>query len=192
MNFKFSNPIYSELKKLNLINDKNLVKISNKTRDKRIKVYQDTKSKVIFLDKYVSSLNYYSLVKYGDNIKKKGSHNLKKITNIKTSNKIIKTPILEDDIRRYKQFKNLFTDKNVLDFGCAWGNFLSCLKKTKSLSGVELRRECLNYIKKKIKKINIKSNINDFHEKFDIVTMFHVLEHIPNQVETLKKIKKKN
>ena len=27
-------------------------------------------------------------------------------------------------------------------------------------------------------------------KKFDVITMFHVLEHLPNQVDTLKQLKK--
>ena len=45
--------------------------------------------------------------------------------------------------------------------------------------------------KKKIKKINIYNNINLVKNKVDIITMFHVLEHLPNQVDTLKSLKSK-
>ena len=65
MKHNISNPIYNELKKLNLIKDKNLKKISNKTRDKKISVFQDLKTKIIFLEKFTTHSNYYSLVKYG-------------------------------------------------------------------------------------------------------------------------------
>jgi SAM-dependent methyltransferase len=33
-------------------------------------------------------------------------------------------------------------------------------------------------------------NLDEIDQKFDVVTLFHVLEHIPNQIETLKNIKK--
>ena len=42
---KIKNPIYFELKKLNLISDKNLDVINGKTRDKKIKVIIDKKIK---------------------------------------------------------------------------------------------------------------------------------------------------
>ena len=35
------------------------------------------------------------------------------------------------------------------------------------------------------------NNIDYFEHKFDLITMFHVLEHIPYQVETLKVLKSK-
>ena len=45
--------------------------------------------------------------------------------------------------------------------------------------------------KKNIKKINIYNNINLIKNKFDVITMFHVLEHLPNQIDTLKSLKSK-
>ena len=61
------NPIYKELKSLKLIKESNLITLNNKTRDKRIKVIKDLKTKIIFLDKYITNNRYYSSVKYNDN-----------------------------------------------------------------------------------------------------------------------------
>jgi len=184
------NPIYKELKKLNLITNSKLVILNNKTRDKKIKVIKDLKNKIIFLEKYVTSNQYYSTLKYKDDdrkIKKKS----KKISNVKTFSGNIRTPIIEDDYRRAGQFEKYLKNKNILDFGCGWGGFLRNVKNYKSLSGVELRKECTNHIQKKIKKIDISDNINSFERKFDVITMFHVLEHIPYQIKTLKVLKSK-
>ena len=184
------NPIYKELKKLNLITNSKLVILNNKTRDKKIKVIKDLKNKIIFLEKYVTSNQYYSTLKYKDDdrkIKKKS----KKISNVKTFSGNIRTPIIEDDYRRARQFEKYLKNKNILDFGCGWGGFLRNVKNYKSLSGVELRKECTNHIQKKIKKIDISDNINSFERKFDVITMFHVLEHIPYQIKTLKVLKSK-
>ena len=141
------------------------------------------------------------------------------MANIKSHFGNIKTLIIEDDYRRVSQFEKNLQNKNILDFGCGWGGFLKNIKNYKSLSGVELRKECLEYVKYNIKKINISNNINffehkfnkcretkinvaekkinvsdninSFDKKFDIITMFHVLEHIPYQIETLKILKSK-
>ena len=43
------NPIIKELIKLKLISKPNLITLFNKTRDKRIKVKKDLKTKIIFL-----------------------------------------------------------------------------------------------------------------------------------------------
>jgi 2-polyprenyl-3-methyl-5-hydroxy-6-metoxy-1,4-benzoquinol methylase len=159
------NPIYDELIKLKLISKSNLMTISNKTKDKKIKVIKDLKTKIIFLEKYITS-------KYPITPKDKYK---------------------EENFRRVNQFKKLISLKNkdILDYGCSWGGFLKNIKNYKSLSGVEIRKECINYIKNNIKKIDVSDNINSFDKKFDIITMFHVLEHIPYQVETLKVLKSK-
>ena len=186
-----NNPIFDELIKLKLISKLNLITLSNKTRDKKIKVIKDLKTKIIFLEKYLSTNKYYSSLKYRDDDVKVFDKSKRKISNTKTFSGNIKTTIIEDDYRRAVQFNKNLKNKDILDFGCGWGGFLMNLKNYKSLSGVELRKECINYIKKNIKKIEISNNINFFDKKFDIITMFHVLEHIPFQVETLKILKSK-
>jgi len=53
-----NNPAYKELVK-NKIISKNYFLFHNKTRDKNMKVYKDNFSKVIFLEKFFTNLNYY-------------------------------------------------------------------------------------------------------------------------------------
>jgi len=178
------NPIFDELKKLKLISKSNLITLSNKTRDKKIKVIKDLKTKIIFLEKYITTNEYYSSLKYKHDDRKVLEKSKIKITNIKT-------PIIEDDYRRAGQFEKILKNKDVLDFGCGWGGFLRNVKNYKSLNAIELRKECINYIQHNIKKINISDDINSFEKKFDIITAFHVLEHIPYQIDTLKMLKSK-
>ena len=187
---KITNPIFSELLKLKIINKKKIIKLSDSTRDRKIPVFQDIKSKVIFLGQYKTNHQYYKAIKYNDNdrILKKIS---KKIILIKTLQGNVKAPIIEDDKRRVVQHNKILKNKKILDFGCGWGGFLKRTTKAKSLTGVELRKECIFYIKKNFKKIVVSDNLNNLNEKYDIITMFHVLEHIPYQIETLKELKKK-
>ena len=183
---KINNPIYHELKKLKLIKDKNLIKISNTTRDKKISVYQDRKSSIIFLEKYLTSQKYYSNVKYGNSPNKSFSN-----IPLKNINKVIALAGLDDDKRRALQFKKEIKNKKVLDFGCGWGKFLNFIKKDASkVYGVELRNECIKHINKNYKNIPVFKNIEEINEKFDVITIFHVLEHMPHQVETIKILKK--
>ena len=66
------NPIFNELKKLKLIKDSNLITLNNKTRDKRIRVIKDLKTKIIFLEKNLNSINTYnSKNNYRDSLRKK-------------------------------------------------------------------------------------------------------------------------
>ena len=178
MKGKNLNPIKDELIDLKLINVKKIINISKKTRDKSINVLQEKESKIIFLEKYITHNKYYSNIKYA-----KGK--------LKTLKKNIVVTELDDDSRRKHKFNKLFKQKEVLDFGCGWGGFLNKLTNAKSVNGIELRNECINYIKNKRKKIVIKKNLESYNKKFDIITMFHVLEHLPKQVETLKSLKRK-
>ena len=184
-----TNPIFYELLKLKLIKKKNIIKISDFTRDKKIKVFKDKKSSIIFLEKYLASIDYYSSLKPVD--RKERGDKIFSIINLRDK-KTVKTKALDDDKRRYSTLKKYLFNKSILDFGCGWGDFLIQLKKhSKNCSGIELRKNCINFIKKNYRNINISDNLNKFKKNFDVITLFHVLEHIPNQVETLKKLKKK-
>ena len=93
-----TNPILKEFKDLKLIHNKNLGVISNSTRDAKIKVLQDKESRIIILKKYKKK-NYYK----------------NKDLNIKINN--------EDDLRRYKQFKNYLKEEKNFRFWMRMGWF---------------------------------------------------------------------
>jgi 2-polyprenyl-3-methyl-5-hydroxy-6-metoxy-1,4-benzoquinol methylase len=184
------NPIIKELIKLKLISKPNLITLVNKTRDKRVKVKKDLKTNIIFLEKCLTSDKYYSSLTHRN--KNKIKIKLKKnIVNNKIFYNNIHIPIFDDDLRRAILFKKYIKNKNILDFGCGWGGFLKNLRNYRSLNGIELRKDCINYIQNNIKKINISNDINSFEQKFDVITMFHVLEHIPKQIKLLKILKSK-
>ena len=188
---KLSNLIYSELKKLKLINDKNLVVLNNQTREDKIKVIKDTKSKIIFLEKIKINSKYYRSEKSKFDNRTTTQKAKNNVANVKTSKGNIKVPKLDNDYRRVKQFNKILKNKEILDFGCAWGGFLKNLKNVKSLNGLEIRENCIEYIKKNIKKINLYQDLNSIDKKFDIITMFHVAEHLPDQINVLRGLKNK-
>ena len=109
----FENPIIKILYRYNLIKKKDLIKISNNTRDKKIEVYQDKNTKIIFLKKLYLK-NKYSNIKYNDFPSK---DSFKKI---KVKNKIYKVKMLRDENlrRRINDFKSYFDNKHILDLGC--------------------------------------------------------------------------
>ncbi len=93
-----------------------------------------------------------------------------------------------DDNRRYNFLKNVIIDKNILDFGSGAGGFLQkCKPLSNYLTGLELDKKVKDYyLKNNIKYENKIDNLED--NSFDIITMFHVLEHIANPQEVLKNL----
>jgi 2-polyprenyl-3-methyl-5-hydroxy-6-metoxy-1,4-benzoquinol methylase len=184
---KITNPIFKELIDLKIINKNKIKKISSRTRDKKISVYKCNLSGVIFLEKYITNSNYYKKIKY-----KYINKSNQKFYKIKILKGRLEAPLtIEDDKRRFFQFNKFIKNKKLLDFGCGWGNFLNIIKNAKLLAGVELREDCINFIKKINKKIFITNNLNSLKEKFNIITVFHVLEHIPFQIQTLRALRSK-
>jgi len=177
------NPVFHELLNLRLINENDIEIINKKTRDHRnLFVYQDKVSKIIFLQKYLKKENFY----------KKKILNRKLINNRSFSlfdKKKTKTLNLDDQKRRAQMFGKKLLNKKVLDYGCGNGNFLKQITKfTKKIYGLEINNSHLVKLKNKFK---IFEKLEDIAEQFDYITLFHVLEHLPNQIKVLKKIKNK-
>lgn len=173
------NKVYNDLLKHKLVKFKNLEIISETCRDKKIRVIRDKKTKIIFLEE--NKINNYNYKKYFSKDKK--------YRILQVNNRNIKTLRSNDKFYRLKFFSKYFKNKKVLDFGCGYGDFLYSIKNAKSLFGIELNKNYIREIKKK-GKISVFSNINDVKGNFDTITMFHVLEHLDDQIDTLKKIYK--
>jgi 2-polyprenyl-3-methyl-5-hydroxy-6-metoxy-1,4-benzoquinol methylase len=93
-----------------------------------------------------------------------------------------------DDKRRYDFVKEKITNKNVLDFGCGAGGFLEMAKQSAcNVSGVELERFLQPSFQER--KLNVFSNLSTAQkegQKYDVITAFHVIEHLKNPKEILK------
>ncbi len=93
-----------------------------------------------------------------------------------------------DDKRRYNFVKEKIANKNVLDFGCGNGGFLQIAKKiSTNVAGVELERSLQLSFQER--ELNVFSNLKEAQgqsEKYDIITAFHVVEHLKNPKEILK------
>ncbi|MDB4199134.1 class I SAM-dependent methyltransferase [Polaribacter sp.] len=86
---------------------------------------------------------------------------------------------------------NSFTSgsKSVLDFGAGTGDFLKiCKNNNWQVLGVEPSAEAReNAVKKGI---YLKENLLDINnQKFDVITLWHVLEHVENLKSTIKVLK---
>lgn len=180
-----NNQVYKDLLKNKLIKKSKIDVISSKTRNAHIKVLKDKVSKIIFLEKIITSKNYYR-ENYKSNLKKGRFFSETKFLNGK---RIINKRI-NDDNRRIKEFIKYIRNKDICDFGCGFGGFLMKSRKiAKSITGIEIGNNCREFLSKN--RIKNYQYINEISKKFDLITLFHTLHYIPNQIEILKELKKR-
>ncbi|RPG62242.1 MAG: class I SAM-dependent methyltransferase [Flavobacteriaceae bacterium TMED238] len=161
------------------ISDKNSLKKYHKgVRDHNdINVLKCHKSGVIVLDKIVNNHGYFE----------KNIHYQKKKQTTVVNDKKIKSKPLEDDLRRFEQYKLKFKNKTVLDFGCGQGGFIQLIDElTKKTVGIELND--VNRKKLVKSKYDIRKNIGDLRdgEKFDFIILNMVFEHLDKPIELLE------
>lgn len=93
-----------------------------------------------------------------------------------------------DDIRRAAWLKKYLPGKSLLDFGCGAGGFLAKIKSyVKECIGLEKDKNLVKTVSDNFG-IKVYTNIGDIKKKFDIITLFHVLEHIKDPRALLKKV----
>ena len=99
--------------------------------------------------------------------------------------------ISDDDRRRYEFLQERLFNKDVLDVGAGEGGFLKLAKeKAGSVCAVEpdfKSKELFDALK--IKRFSKISDIPS-NDKFDIITLFHVLEHLKDPIKELKILSK--
>jgi 2-polyprenyl-3-methyl-5-hydroxy-6-metoxy-1,4-benzoquinol methylase len=170
------------LYKFNL-SDKNSLKIFNKsTRDlTNLNALKCEKSGVIILEKFVIPENYYEKnLNYANESK----------NSIKTTQGEIKSKPLEDDIRRFESYKELIRDSEILDFGCGRGGFIQLSNGiSKKSVGLEINEINSQYINNSgIRCINSLSEL--YNERFDLITLNHVFEHLNDPINILIELQK--
>ncbi len=81
----------------------------------------------------------------------------------------------------------------ILDYGCGAGDFLLYAQNKKlDVFGIEPNASALKITQEKIGKNNASNkSILEINERFDIITLWHVLEHIPNLFEFIEQLKLK-
>lgn len=97
----------------------------------------------------------------------------------------------EDSQRRYEQFKHLISGKKWLDVGTGSGGILDLFKTDQSeITAVEPQKNALQALQKDgYTAYNSIDNVPS--QEFDVISLFHVLEHVTNPIETLAKLRKK-
>lgn len=98
--------------------------------------------------------------------------------------------ILErDDKRRIAYLKDAINNKRVLDFGCGPGGFMLKAKSvTKTIIGIELEtRLQKHYVDNHLEVVQNMEAISA-EQKFDLITAFHVVEHLEQPAEMLRQL----
>lgn len=125
------------------------------------------------LEKYYESENYQS------------HHNQKKTLLNMVYNSVKK--------RSFKKKESLFADgnrkKSILDIGAGTGDFLLyCKSRNHRVMGVEPNKTARKIAKSKGLDLH-QSTDKLIGQQFDVITMWHVLEHVPNLFEFVDRLK---
>lgn len=96
----------------------------------------------------------------------------------------------EDTERRFHQFKEVIAHKDILDFGCGIGDYLIKSKDIAlSVCGVEPEKQYIPYYQENGIEVYPSLEKIPSAKKFDVITLFHVLEHLKDPVAMLMRIK---
>jgi 2-polyprenyl-3-methyl-5-hydroxy-6-metoxy-1,4-benzoquinol methylase len=95
-----------------------------------------------------------------------------------------------DDDRRFIFLKRVIENKSVLDFGCGAGGFLTRARTLASnVAGVDVETRLKPHFRKE--GLEVFTDIADAKGLFDIITLFHVLEHMNDPITLLMRLSEK-
>ena len=82
------------------------------------------------------------------------------------------------------------SEKSILDIGCGTGDFMvACKKRGFQVCGIEPSKKAKEIVTSKIE-AELFDDISDLNsQNYDVITMWHVLEHVPNLKEYISKLK---
>ena len=172
------NQLIVDLENLGVLSRDRLEVYYPRVRDREdIAVLRDSLTEVIVLSRsdHVSE-KYYSERKEKDSYSVHGDE--------------VVTPRLEDNARRSADFSRYIRNKRWLDFGCGLGGMLDEMATEASwAAGLEPNRERAGIVS--AKGHNVVSTLGEIEEdSLDVVTLFHVLEHITDPVKVLQGIRR--
>lgn len=92
-----------------------------------------------------------------------------------------------DDERRFQYCKTSVAGKKVLDFGCGNGGFLVKSQAVAAeVTGLDLEEALVSHFH--ALRIPFVRSLDALKGRYDVITLFHVLEHLPDPRATLKEL----
>jgi 2-polyprenyl-3-methyl-5-hydroxy-6-metoxy-1,4-benzoquinol methylase len=143
------------------------------------------------IEKYYDSKEYYSFNNKNSFTEKLNKSSLKiQLKKVLLSLQFKKNILFSAAMKALLSVKGINKRKQILDYGCGAGQFVKELIET----GFENARGYDLFLPRKIE-INgeayLSDNLYAFKNKFwDIITLNHVFEHVPDPIELLKELKK--
>jgi 2-polyprenyl-3-methyl-5-hydroxy-6-metoxy-1,4-benzoquinol methylase len=91
-----------------------------------------------------------------------------------------------DDQRRFDSLKPYLVNRKVLDFGCGAAGFLDLARSIASgVTGIDPEQRIREFWGNRLR---LFADIEEVHEKFDLITAFHVIEHLQDPRATVAKL----
>lgn len=95
-----------------------------------------------------------------------------------------------DDERRVNYLRSQIENRSVLDFGCGAGGFLLRAREyARNVAGVEVENANRRFFEDS--QLNVSASLDEVSGTYDVITLFHVLEHLPDPRAELTKISQK-
>lgn len=172
--------IFQTLEQIGATSKETRVLYNMRTSDiNNLKVWKDSYSGVVYID------DFYT----GDKTYVEGSYREAKEVASDTGNSHFER--YQDANRRFASNQRLVSGKKIADFGCGNGDFLKLMRShCTSIIGIELQSDFIKNLNDEgIPCTNDIHSIND--NSLDVIVSFHVIEHLPQPIETLTALRDK-
>ena len=172
--------LFQTLVKLGLTSESTKELFNTRTRDvEGLKVWKDNQSGIVFID------DFY----VGDDTYIDGGYRDDEALELKTGKPDFERTT--DAQRRFKSNLKFVAGKKIGDFGCGSGDFLKLVQPfCESVVGIELQQNYLDELNKF--GIACTNNLDSIEDgSLDIIVSFHVIEHLPNPLDTLSLLMQK-
>lgn len=115
-------------------------------------------------------------------------------SDLPTDKSEIETRIISQTLRVQQVKQYAHPPGRLLDVGCGPGFFLACAAREGwNVYGLDISQWAVDYAQKylslEVQQGKITQATTLYAHRFDVITMFHLLEHLPNPLEALRAIK---